>query len=140
MTRRTGRAHIDGIGGVFLYSQNASKLARWYREVMGIPLRPLGGGIYYREFTSRSLARPRRKVHSVFAIFPATRRLGRRRDQAMINYRVDDLEAYVRRLRRRRVAVDPIAAGPDGEGTGKFTHLTDPEGNRIELWEPSSGV
>ncbi len=99
-----------------------------------------GDATQYLVFTSRSLARPRRKVHTVLAIMPTQKPLGRTRHQAMLNYRVDDLSAFVRALRRKGVPVDPITEGPDGEGNGKFTHLKDPEGNRIELWEPSGGV
>ncbi len=58
----------------------------------------------------------------------------------MINYRVEDLRGFVARLERTRVRVDPIHEGPDAEEIGKFTHLRDPDGNRLELWEPSTGV
>ena len=140
MTIASRGPHIDGIGGVFLYANRSARLAAWYRRVLGVPLKSLGDGIYYVEIYDRSGRNPRKRVHLVFAIFRAPRRLPARREQAMVNFRVDDLEGYVRRLKRHRVRVDPIAEGPDAEGIGKFTHLTDPEGNRLELWEPSTGV
>ncbi len=139
MSRRSSPG-IDGIGGVFLYADDADRLAAWYRTELGIPLKPLAGGIHYVEIYYRSLARPSKRLHTVFAVFPADRRLGSRRDQSMVNYRVNDLVGFVRRLRRRGVRVDRIHRGPDAEGIGRFTHLRDPEGNRIELWEPSTGA
>jgi len=134
------KPRVDGIGGVFLYSNRPYRLAAWYRSTLGLPLKYLGEGVYYVEIYYRSDRNPRKRLHTVFAIMRATRALARRRNQAMVNYRVTDLEGFVRRLRAKRVAVDPIHQGPDAEGIGKFTHATDPEGNRIELWEPSTGV
>ncbi len=133
-------AQVDGIGGVFLLSSNPRRLAGWYRRVIGLPLRSLGQGVYYQEIYYRSLTNPRKKLHTVFAIMPAEGPQGARRNQAMINYRVDDLRGFVARLERMKVRVDPIHEGPDAEGIGKFTHLRDPDGNRLELWEPSTGV
>jgi predicted enzyme related to lactoylglutathione lyase len=133
-------AHIDGIGGVFLLSNRPGRLAAWYRRALGLRLRPLAGSVYYQEMYYRSAERPRKKLHTVFAIMPAVGKVGARRNQAMVNYRVDDLERFVARLQRRGVRVDPIVEGADAEGIGKFTHCRDPEGNRIELWEPSTGV
>jgi predicted enzyme related to lactoylglutathione lyase len=53
---------------------------------------------------------------------------------------VRDLKALVRHLKKIGVKVDPIEPGDDGDGMGWFTHTTDPDGNRLELWEPSGGV
>jgi catechol 2,3-dioxygenase-like lactoylglutathione lyase family enzyme len=131
---------VDGIGGVFLFSQRPARLAGWYRRVLGLRLRYLGDGVYYIELYYRSLHRRGKKLHTVFAIMRADAPIARRRNQAMVNYRVDDLEAFIARLRRQRIRVDPIHPGPDAEGIGKFTHLRDPEGNRLEVWEPSTGV
>jgi predicted enzyme related to lactoylglutathione lyase len=131
---------IVGIGGVFLFSNNTRLLSGWYRRALGIRLRYLGEKVYYTEVYYRSLSSPDKKLHTVFAIMPAKERLGKVRNQAMINFRVDNLEGYVKRLRRLRIEVDPVFRGPDAEGTGSFTHLLDPEGNRIELWQPSRGV
>jgi glyoxylase I family protein len=54
---------------------------------------------------------------------------------ARINYRVDDLDAMVEQLHAPGIVNKSITIEPDGEGKGKFTHLHDPEGNCIELWE-----
>jgi predicted enzyme related to lactoylglutathione lyase len=131
---------VAGIGGVFILSNRPRLLAGWYRRVLGVPLKYLGEKVYYTEFYYRSLAKPRKKLHTVFAIMPTAEAQSKRRNQAMINYRVDDLVGLVKELKGRGVNVDPIHEGPDAERIGKFTHLTDPEGNLIELWQPSTGV
>jgi glyoxylase I family protein len=140
MGGRRAPARIDGIGGVFILSRRTRVLARWYGRVLGFRLKKLDGGVYYQVLSYRSLTRPRKVLHTVFAIMPAEATIARRRNQAMINYRVNDLPGFIARLKRARVKVDAIEVGPDGEGDGKFTHLRDPDGNRIELWEPSTGV
>ena len=131
---------IDGIGGVFIFSNNPKKLANWYKDILGLSLEPLEEGIYYIELYYRSITNSDKKLHTVFAIMPERENLGEKRNQAMINYRVDNLEEFVKTLKNNNIMVDPIHEGPDADGIGKFTHLYDPDGNRIELWEPSTGI
>ena len=133
-------AHINGIGGIFIYSTNPKVLAEWYKEILEIPLKDLGGNVYYIELYYRSHTNSDKKLHTVFAIMPANEELGSTRKQAMINYRVDDLETFVSHLHAKGIKFDPIHEGEDAEGIGKFTHLQDLEGNRIELWQPSTGI
>ncbi|MDH2899852.1 MAG: VOC family protein [archaeon] len=108
--------------------------------MLEIPLKYLGEDVYYVELYYRFLSNPRKKLHTMFAIMPAKGKLDSERNQSLINYRVDDLESFVQKLVGRKVKVDPIHQVPDAEGIGKFTHLKDPEGNRIELWQPSTGI
>ena len=139
MVKGTGRVRVSGIGGVFIYSNNPKRLAEWYLQHFGIDLKIEGGlDAYYTELWYRDINNPERKLHTVFAIMPANQPLGANRKETMINYRVDDLEAIVKQLNRDGITVDPIAIQRDAEGHGKFTHLKDLDGNRIELWEPSS--
>jgi len=133
-------AKIDGIGGVFIYSNNTKKLADWYINVLGLSLQPLEDDSYYIELYYRSLINSEKKLHTVFAIMPEKEKIDDRRNQMMINYRVDNLVEFVDNLKSKQVIVDPIHEGQDAEGIGKFTHLLDPEGNKIELWQPSTGV
>lgn len=133
-------AKIDGIGGVFIYSNNTKKLADWYINVLSLPLQALDDGSYYVELYYRSLMNSDKKLHTVFAIMPEKEKLATKRNQMMINYRVDNLEAFVEYLKSKQVTVDPIHEANDGEGIGKFTHLVDPEGNKIELWQPSTVI
>lgn len=133
-------AKIDGIGGVFIFSNNPKKLASWYKEILGLSLQPLEDDVYYIELYYRSLKNSDKKLHTVFAIMPVKEKLDEKRNQAMINYRVDNLEEFVKELKNNNIKVDSIQVGPDAEGNGKFTHLYDPDGNKIELWEPSTGI
>lgn len=133
-------AKIDGLGGVFIYSNNTKKLAEWYINVLGLSLQQLEDDSFYIELYYRSLMNSEKKLHTVFAIMPEKEKIDDRRNQMMINFRVDNLEEFVEYLKSNQVAVDPIHKGQDAEGIGKFTHLVDPEGNKIELWQPSTGI
>ena len=133
-------AKIDGIGGVFIYLNNTKNLAEWYNSTLGLSLEFLGEEVYYQEIYFFSFTNSSKKLHTVLAIMPAKEKIEGEHNQAMINYRVDDLEEFVNELKKKEVIVDQIHEGPDAEGIGKFTHLIDPEGNKIELWQPSTGV
>lgn len=130
---------IIGIGGIFLFAQDPAHLADWYARHLGFVLEPIVDDdqavTYYQELYYRDLNDPNKKLHTVFAIMPANQELSNPRNQAMINYRVDDLDAFVQHLHEAGIVTDPIHMAADGEGQGKFTHLSDPEGNRIELWQ-----
>jgi len=139
MVEGTGRVRVNGIGGVFIYSNNPKRLAEWYAQHLGIDLKTEEAqGAYYTEIWYRDIDSPRKKLHTVFAIMRATELLGANRRETMINYRVDDLEALAQQLKADGIAVEPITTQRDAEGYGKFTHLKDLDGNRIELWQPSS--
>lgn len=130
---------IMGIGGVFLFAQDTALLADWYTRHLGFVLEPIVGDdqavTYYQELYYRDLNDPHKKLHTVFAIMPTKEGLSTPRNQAMINYQVDDLDAFVQQLYAAGIATEPIQIAADAEGKGKFTHLSDPEGNRIELWQ-----
>jgi glyoxylase I family protein len=137
--REQSMPRVIGIGGVFIFANDAEELAGWYSRHLGFSLARTveedGTEAFYQELYYRDFAEPAFKLHTVFAIMSARDELRVSRDQAMINYRVDDLEAFVNQLANAGIQSDPINQGPDAEGEGKFTHLRDPEGNRIELWE-----
>ncbi|WP_256795241.1 VOC family protein [Terrabacter sp. Ter38] len=114
---------VLGIGGYFLRSADPAALTTWYREVLGLDVD--GNGLWLQE------AGP-----TVFAAFPAdTDYLGARTQQVMLNVRVGDLDALLAQLRAAGAEVD--AESQDLAGVGRFGWVTDPEGNRIELWQPS---
>jgi predicted enzyme related to lactoylglutathione lyase len=116
--------HILGIGGYFLRAKNPPALQAWYRDALGLDTDEYGG------WTQQ--AGP-----TVFAAFEeSTDYFGRADQQVMLNFRVRDLAAMVDQLRDAGAAVDETTQVMDGVGT--FGWVTDPEGNRIELWEPSS--
>lgn len=117
---------VTGIGGVFLRARDPAALAAWYAEHLGLEVEGWGGAVL-RSAGGETL---------VWAPFPAdTGYFGRPDQQAMVNYRVRDLDAMLARLRAAGVEVE----GPQEVENGRFGWGTDPEGNRFELWQPNPG-
>jgi len=108
---------ITGIGGVFFKAQDAEALRRWYGEHLGIDVDPNWGGAQFAD--------------TVWCIFKASSNYFDK--PCMINYRVSNLDAMLAQLRAAGVeVVDKI----DESEFGRFGWAVDPEGNRIELWQP----
>jgi predicted enzyme related to lactoylglutathione lyase len=129
MSTRRRKSRVTGIGGIFFKAEDPKALAGWYRRHLGIRIEGNVG-----VFTWRSAKDPRRKGHTVWALFPqATDYFGASRNAFMINYRVKDLDAILASLRRSGADVDPRIEESE---YGRFGWVTDPEGNRIELWQP----
>jgi glyoxylase I family protein len=130
---------VIGIGGVFLFARDTRLLADWYTRHFGFSLESMpeddGSVTYYQPLYHRDLENPEVRLTTVFAIMPSKDELSPLRNQAMINYRVEDLEGLVKQLNEAGVETAPVSLELDGEGHGKFTRLSDPEGNPIELWE-----
>ncbi len=137
-------AQLIGIGGVFLFAEDTERLAEWYRTHFGLDLvrmdEPGVRPTYFVELYHRDLHEVEVRRHIVFAIMPADGTLTVPRNQAMVNYRVDDLDGFVAALTAAGVECDRPHEAEDAEGTGRFAHLRDPEGNRIELWEHLVGA
>ncbi|HEX3699214.1 MAG TPA: VOC family protein [Phenylobacterium sp.] len=123
----TGR--ITGVGGIFIKSKDPKALARWYRDVLGVPLEPWGGA------TLRYDA-PGHPPVVVWNAFPnATSYMAPSIREFMIDFAVDDLDAYLTRLSAKGVTIlKRDEAGP----TGKFAWILDPDGTKIELWQPNA--
>lgn len=123
-------AKVTGMGGVFFRARDPAALSRWYRERLGVPLGEEG----YGDFEWRERDDPERVGRTVFSLFPDdTDYFGPDPAAFMVNFRVDDLEALLEELREAGVEVaDEVEEHP----YGKFGWITDPEGRRIELWEP----
>jgi predicted enzyme related to lactoylglutathione lyase len=127
-------SEVNGIGGVFLYSNEPEKLAEWYTHHLGIEFSHNEAGTsYWMEFFYRDDNNPSRRASTVYAINMAKKPLSSERGGCIINYRVDNLEAFIAQLKAKGVSVEPLK--DDGEN-GWFTWITDPEGNRIELYQP----
>jgi len=117
---------VTGIGGVFLRARDPAALAAWYAEHLGIDVEEWHGSVF----------RATGGETATWALFPAdTEYFGRLDQQAMVNYRVDDLEAMLGQLRGAGVAVE----GPMEHEYGRFGWGVDPEGNRFELFQPGAG-
>lgn len=114
---------VLGIGGYFLRAADPAALGAWYRECLGLDADE--NGLWVQEGGP-----------TVFAAFEAeTDSFGSRDQQAMINFRVGDLDAMLAQLRAK--GADVAEEVQEMEAVGRFGWVTDPEGNRIELWQPA---
>lgn len=123
---------VTGIGGVFLKAQDPEKLSAWYGHHLGLPMTDWGGA----NFEWREKDAPETIGKTAWALFPqATPYFGPGQQQAMINFRVADLDGLLQKLAAEGIEIDPHR---DEQPYGRFAWIVDPEGNRIELWEPRS--
>ncbi len=120
-------ASITGLGGAFIRAKDPEALYQWYEKHFGIT-RAEGVG----SFTFSASAQRGKIVFAIFAndddYFPPAQ-------HAMINLQVDDLDGVLQRLIDAGVTVDP---NRESYGFGSFGWFTDPEGNRVELWQPAA--
>lgn len=121
---------VRGIGGIFFKSKDPKALSSWYAENLGVPLEPWGGAVFqWREHEGEG-----QDAYTVWSPFKAdTTYFAPSESSFMINFRVDDLDKMLEQLRRNGVSVDDRRE--DSEH-GRFGWAMDPDGNRIELWEP----
>lgn len=122
-------ARVTGVGGVFLRSDDPARLARWYAEHLGLPVNEYGAAELL--WTDDVPAGTGKTIWTAF--LRESEYLGAREQTVMVNYRVDDLDALLRRLAAADVWVDPHRE--DSE-FGRFAWIRDCDGNRIELWQP----
>ena len=118
---------ITGLGGVFIKSKDPKALAAWYRDVLGIQMEPWGGAMLRYDA-------PGHPPVIVFNPFPAnTHYFEPSKRELMLNFAVDDLDAFVARLKAKGVE---ILKRDDADSSGRFAWIMDPDGTKIELWEP----
>jgi predicted enzyme related to lactoylglutathione lyase len=126
---------INGIGGAFLFSNDVKRLATWYRDCLGIA--PEGEdsecNSIYASFEYRDLQNPEIKRTIVWAILPTEQDINQKPRTGKINYLVKNMGEVLSHLKSKGVAVEKTAEYP----YGNFAWLKDPDGNPIELWEPS---
>ena len=119
--------HITGVGGVFFKAKDPKALAAWYRDVLGLPLQPWGGAAMRYDALDHPPA-------LAWNAFPAsTRYFAPSTGDFMIDYAVDDMDAFLARITAKGVAV---LKRTDDDTSGRFAWILDPEGNKVELWEP----
>jgi len=124
---------VTGIGGIFIKAKDADALRAWYRRHLGIDVQDWGG----TTFQWHTPERPSPDGATVWSVFPASSKyFDPSTAPFMVNYRVEDLHALIAVLRSEGCNVDPKT---DDSEYGKFGWVMDPEGNRIELWEPPPG-
>ena len=120
---------VTGIGGIFFKSRDAAALREWYRRHLGIDVQDWGGTAFLWQDEPEG-----RDGVTVWTIFDgATKYFEPSPAPFMVNYRVADLPALLQTLRDEGCQVDEKMEESE---FGKFGWVMDPEGNRIELWEP----
>lgn len=116
-------ARVTGFGGLFLRAKDPKALYGWYERHLGLIK---SGGAY-------AFAAPAPRTEVVFSLFKHEDAYFPPEQKAMVNLQVDDLDGVLDRLLAEGVSVD---ANRESYDFGKFGWLTDPEGNRVELWQP----
>lgn len=121
---------VTGIGGIFFKSDDSKKLYAWYQKHLGIQAHPEYGAV----FEWRENEDPKREGATAWAIFAReSKKFDPSRAPFMLNYRVENLDALLDALRAEGVEIDPKREDSD---YGRFAWIYDPDGNKIELWEP----
>jgi len=121
---------VTGIGGIFFKAKDPSTMYEWYEKHLGIQREADGSGSM---FHWRDAADPEKTGLTVWSIFPQdTKYFDPSKSSFMMNFLVENLDELLKALRAEGVTI----AKAEEHEYGKFAWVIDPEGNRIELWEP----
>ena len=124
---------VTGIGGIFFKTKDPKKISDWYGENLGLVINPYGSVFEFRQGTA-----PDKKAYTIWSPFKDdTDYFAPSEEPYMVNYRVADLKALIEDLRNKGVK---IVGEIEEFEYGKFAHILDPEGRKIELWEPVDEV
>lgn len=120
---------VTGIGGIFFKCNNPNKMKEWYKTHLGLDTNEYGATFEWKEASDST-----KNGSTQWSPFPETTKYFEpSAKDFMVNYRVADLEALVEELKKEGVTiVDEI----ETYDYGKFVHIIDMEGNKIQLWEP----
>ncbi len=124
---------VTGIGGIFFKAKDAATLQAWYKRHLGIDVKEWGGAAFsWTDAEGKPTG-----GSTIWSIGPTEGDLfAPSKATFMVNYRVDDLHALVNVLKEEGCNVlDKI----DESEYGKFAWVIDPEGNKVELWQPPAG-
>lgn len=122
-------AKIIGLGGVFFKAKSPLELANWYKQYLGLDILEWGGAVFPWQnlpnlnSSAFNIWSPMEEKTDYFA--PSTQNF-------MVNFVVDNLEELVKNLQEQNLAISEIQIHEQGQ----FAWISDPEGNKIELWEP----
>lgn len=119
---------VTGVGGIFFRSKDPKALSAWYHDVLGLNVESWGGAMLSYDAPGH----PHVLVWNAMGqsgdyLAPSTR-------EFMINFAVDDLDAILEKLAAKGV---PVLKRDDSDPNGRFAWILDPDGTKIELWEPS---
>lgn len=119
-------ARVTGIGGIFFRAKDTKALVAWYQTHLGInPTPTTADGMPWMQDAGPTVFQPFQDDTDYF---------GPMSNQFMINFRVDDIDGMIAQLESDGIE---ITHREEMEGVGRFAHLFDPEGNKVELWEPA---
>src|SRR4051794_33551394 len=119
-------ARVTGLGGFFFKARDPQTLAAWYQKHLGLAITDFGGAMFPED--------EKRPGFTLWTPFKAeTKYFQPSAKDFMINFRVDDLDGLLQQLRSEGVQVDEDVQDTE---YGKFGWIMDPEGNRVELWQP----
>jgi len=121
---------VTGIGGIFFKAKDPAALKAWYSKYLGIRMSPYGSTFEWHQGMDST-----KKGFTAWALFKETTKYFEPSDkQFMINYRVEGLDQLLAQMKAAGILpVDSVQK----TSYGNFVHLMDPEGNKIELWEPN---
>jgi predicted enzyme related to lactoylglutathione lyase len=117
------------VGGVFVASSDPRALAKWYKDMLGFSVQPWGGATFAYDAPGHP------PVLAWTALPLKSGYLAPSKREFMIDFAVDDLDAFTARLQRKGVA---ILKRDDSDPSGKFAWIVDPDGTKIELWQPKA--
>lgn len=120
---------ITGVGGIFFRSKDPKALMAWYRDVLGIRLEAWGGAAMAYDAPGHP------PVMIVNAFDQATDYMDPSKREFMLDFAVDDLSAFLDRLKAKGVTV---LKRDDSDPGGDFAWIVDPDGTKIELWQPKA--
>ena len=124
---------VTGLGGLFFKAKDPGAMYQWYEKHLGVKRESHGGGVVFQWLDAEDR---QRTGFTVWSIFPQdTKYFDPSPAPFMMNFRVENLDELLKALREEGVVIDPKVEEYD---YGKFAWITDPEGNRVELWEPSA--
>jgi len=120
---------VTGIGGIFFKCKDPNKMRAWYKTHLGLPTNDYGATFEWRQDADST-----KKGSTTWSPFAETTKYFEPSTKDfMINYRVEHLEALVEELKKEGVTITDAIETSD---YGKFVHIMDLEGNKVELWEP----
>lgn len=122
---------VTGIGGVFFKAKDPKATAAWYAKHLGVPVLTEEGRTTEATFLWKEADAPHTSARTVWSVFPADSNYYDA--DFMINYRVRDLDALLAQLKAAGV---PMVGEPESYPFGKFAWVTDPDGRKVELWQP----
>lgn len=127
------KKRVTGIGGIFFKADDDSKMKEWYGKHLGIDSDKYGHIFWWRQVDSKE-----KKGSTNWSIMKdSTNYFAPSKQSFMINYRVENLDELLVQLKKEGVE---MVGEPETHSYGKFAWILDPEGNKIELWEPIDEV